>query len=189
MTLTYAYPHTLAHELSSRVFVYPLPYPVFRRVPAVTGLRPRVACGMIAGMSADQPKKKAPKSKKIDRPAVGGVKRPSMKDVGRNPDGTSKQHVYDARIAQRVAFYVASGVTENEIAELLDIRPGKLRKLYERELKHGGTEENVKVAKAISEAAQNGDMVAAKFWMKARAGWKDGEGAQMQSPLAIHIHE
>ncbi len=145
---------------------------------------------MIAGMSAAQPKKKAAKStKKVDRPAVGGVKKPSMKDVGRNKDGTVKQHAYDARIAQRVAFYVASGVTENEISELLDMRPGKLRELYERELKHGGTEENVKVAKAISSAAQNGDMVAAKFWMKARAGWKDGEGAQTQSPLAIHIHE
>lgn len=165
----------------------PPPYPPFSRVPPITGLRPRVACGMIAGMSAE-PKSKKPKSK-IARPPVGAVRRPSMKDVGRNEDGTVKQHAYDARIAQRIAFYVASGVTENEICELLDMRPGKLHELYERELKHGGTEENVKVAKAISRAAQNGDMVAAKFWMKARAGWKDGEGAQTQSPLAIHIHE
>jgi len=129
---------------------------------------------------------KAPK-----RGAVRDERRPSMKDVGRDPaTGRSLPHERDERLAKRVAFHVAAGMSKNDIAEMLNIRPGKLEECYGHELKHGLNMANAQVAQAMHKAATEGDVTAGKFWLKARAGWKDGESAQQSaSPLQIHIHE
>lgn len=113
-----------------------------------------------------------------------------MRGIGKDP-GTGKNipHERNEKIAKQVGFYVAAGLTPNDIAEMLNIRPGKLKQCYEAELKHGLNQANVQVAAAMHTQALEGDVAAGKFWLKARAGWKDGEGAAQTAPLAIHIHE
>ena len=114
-----------------------------------------------------------------------------MKDVGRDPaTGKVIPHERNERLAKQVGMYVAAGMTENDIAEMLNIRPGLLRECYGKELKHGLNQMVVDVATAMKQQAVNGDVAAGKFLLKARAGWKDGEGAAVAvSPLAIHIHD
>lgn len=117
-------------------------------------------------------------------------RKPAMAGVGKDPaTGRNIPHERDEKIAKRVGFYVAAGLTENDIAEMLNIRPGKLRECYGPEIKHGLNQANVEVAAAMHQQACNGDVAAGKFWLKARAGWKDGEGAAQTSPLSIIIHE
>jgi len=124
-------------------------------------------------------------------PEVKKVRRASMKDVGKDPEtGKVIPHERNELLAKRVAFHVAAGMGPDEICEMLNIRPGQLKECYGNELKHGLNKANVSVAKAVYDSAIAGDTTAGKFWLKARAGWKDGEGAQGSvSPLQIHIHD
>lgn len=146
-------------------------------------------------MTSDVPKKvKKPRSTHLaprERGPVRKEKRPALKDCGRDPiTGKLIPHTRDERIAKSIGFYVSTGMTENDIAVMLNMRPGQLRKLYGFELKSGLDIANVEVAQSMHKAAKNGDVVAGKFWLKARAGWKDGESATPQaSPLQIHIHD
>jgi hypothetical protein len=119
------------------------------------------------------------------------VKKPAMKDVGRDPEtGYVIQHERSDKVAALVSFQTAAGLSLNDIAVMLDIRPGKLKEIYGKELECGLNTANVQVAKAMYDQATQGDVTAGKFWLKARAGWKDGESSGAQaSPLSIHIHE
>lgn len=123
--------------------------------------------------------------------ALAKTDKKSMKDVGRDPEtGKSIPHEYDERVAKRIEFYVGAGLDPDEIARMLDIRPGKLKDLYGRELEIGSNTTNMEVAQAMFDAAKSGDVSAGRFWLKARAGWKDGESATpLTSPLQIHIHD
>lgn len=134
---------------------------------------------------------KPEKLKKVKRPPVAKTQRPSTRNIGKDPiTGKTIPHEYDARIAQTVGFYTATGLSDNEIAVLLNMRPGKLKQLYGHELETGLNKANVEVAQSMHRAAKEGDVVAGKFWLKARAGWKDGENvAPPASPLQIHIHD
>lgn len=134
---------------------------------------------------------KSKSSKPPKREAISKTHKPSMKAVGRDPaTGKVIPHVRDERLAKRVAFHVAAGISSNDIAEMLNIRPGLLKECYAKELKHGLNQMVVEVAGAMKNAALAGDTTAGKFLLKARAGWKDGESAQQSaSPLQIHIHE
>lgn len=127
---------------------------------------------------------------KVEKRKPSRERRPPLSGVGKDPvTGKNIPHERNEKIAKKIGFYIAAGLTENDIAEMLDIRPGKLRECYGPELKHGLNQANVEVAAAMHAQATNGDVAAGKFWLKARAGWKDGEGAAQTAPLAIHIHE
>jgi len=125
------------------------------------------------------------------RESVNTVKRPALVGIGRDPiTGKNIPHTYDVRVAKSISFYVSTGLSENDISEMLNMRPGKLKQLYGQELANGLNVANTQVAKAMHTAAVEGDVVAGKFWLKSRAGWKDGESANtLQSPLQIHIHD
>lgn len=130
------------------------------------------------------------KAKTPKREAVSKVHKPSMKNVGRDPStGKVIPHERDERVAKQVGFHVAAGISENDIAEMLNIRPGKLKECYGHELKHGLSTMVVEVAGAMKTAALKGDTTAGKFLLKARAGWKDGESATQASVFNVHIHD
>lgn len=116
---------------------------------------------------------------------------PSLKWVGRDPK-TGKVIPHKARnekIAQQVAQYTANGLGENEIAALLNLRPGHLRQFYYRELHNGLTGANMQVATGAFKRAKK-EQRAAEFWLQARAGWrtKDEKNVTDVSPLQIFIH-
>jgi predicted transcriptional regulator len=73
------------------------------------------------------------------------------------------------------------GATHEEIAAVLGISEPTLRKYYREELDASPTEANAKVAQSLFRQATNPDkpnVVAAIFWMKARAGWRDSDAAE-----------
>jgi hypothetical protein len=116
---------------------------------------------------------------------------PSLKNVGKGPDGKVIPHHRSEVIAKVVSGWVASGADESFIAAMLNIRPGQLRENYSNELLHGAQMANMQVAGAVfEEAVNNRDMSAAKFWLKSKAGWRDGNdhGNGPPSLLNIFIH-
>ena len=82
-------------------------------------------------------------------------------------------HPVNRRQVEALAGY---GVPEIEIAGLVGIDPKTLRKHYRHELDHGHTKANAKVAENLFRKA-TGDgresVIAAIFWLKARAHWKE----------------
>ena len=80
------------------------------------------------------------------------------------------------------------GVPEADIAGVIGVDPKTLRKHYRSEFDHGHVKANAKVAENLYRKA-TGDgreaVIAAIFWLKTRAGWKEtsvheigGEGAR-----------
>jgi len=65
------------------------------------------------------------------------------------------------------------GVPQEDIAAFLEIDPKTLRKHFRADLDRGPIEATTKVAQSLFRMATEGnDVVAAIFWMKARAGWR-----------------
>lgn len=85
-------------------------------------------------------------------------------------------HQPDAFHRRQVEALAGYGVPEAEIAGMLAIDPKTLRKHYRHELDHGHTKANAKVAENLFRKA-TGDgresVIAAIFWLKARARWKE----------------
>ena len=66
------------------------------------------------------------------------------------------------------------GVPHDDIATLVDIDPKTLRKYFRVELDRGSIEATAKVGQSLFRmATEGGNVAAAIFWMKARAGWRE----------------
>jgi hypothetical protein len=65
------------------------------------------------------------------------------------------------------------GVSHDYIALKLGIAPKTLRKHFRQELDTGAADANALVAQSLHAKAVNGNVVAAMFWLKCRAGWTD----------------
>lgn len=77
----------------------------------------------------------------------------------------------------QVKMLAAFGVTEADISKLVGISPPTLRKHFATELEMGHVEANAKVAQSLFKMATNPtkpNVAAAIFWLKVRAGWRDG---------------
>lgn len=71
----------------------------------------------------------------------------------------------------------AYGVPQYDISLVLGISPKTLRKHFFQEIEVAGIEANAKVAETLFNTATKGTgkeaIVAAIFWLKCRAGWRD----------------
>ena len=66
------------------------------------------------------------------------------------------------------------GVPHDDIATLVDVDPKTLRKYFRVELDRGSIEATAKVGQSLFRlATEGGNVAAAIFWMKARAGWRE----------------
>ena len=81
-----------------------------------------------------------------------------------------------------VKAFAAYGVQQDEIAKYLEIDPKTLRKHFRRELDTGSIEATSKVAQSLYKAAMGGNVGAAIFWMKARAGWREKHEIEHSGP-------
>ncbi|HEX4748499.1 MAG TPA: hypothetical protein VH302_03060 [Bryobacteraceae bacterium] len=76
--------------------------------------------------------------------------------------------------AERARSLAEMGASHEDIAAHLGISPGKLRRLYKRELQKGVAEGNLRVAETLYIAAKSGsNLNATTLWLKARCGWRD----------------
>ena len=86
------------------------------------------------------------------------------------------------------------GIPEADIAGVLGIDPKTLRKHYRGELDHGQVKANAKVAENLYRKA-TGDgreaVIAAIFWLKTRAGWRETNVHEISgpknTPIAIEV--
>ena len=77
----------------------------------------------------------------------------------------------------QVKALAAMGATLFEISTVMQLSEPTLRKHYEREIVTGAIEANAKVAQSLYKQATREDkpnVTAGIFWLKARAGWRDG---------------
>ena len=86
------------------------------------------------------------------------------------------RHRPDPLVRRQVEAMTGYGVAETDIARVVGIDPKTLRKHYRDELDNGHVKANAKVAenlfrKATGEGRES--VVAAIFWLKTRAGWKE----------------
>jgi hypothetical protein len=87
-----------------------------------------------------------------------------------------RSHTPDPQSRRQVETLAGFGIPEPDIAGVLGIDPKTLRKHYRHELDHGHVKANAKVAENLYRKA-TGDgresVIAAIFWLKTRAGWKE----------------
>jgi hypothetical protein len=94
-----------------------------------------------------------------------------------------------------VSALTACGNSPEEIAKILGIKPGVMRKYFREELELGGTQANAKVLGSIFKAAtQENNMTAAIFWAKTQGGTKqkrskNGAGSEMPPALLLKVQE
>jgi len=75
------------------------------------------------------------------------------------------------------------GVRHDEIALYLGIDPKTLRKHYRKQLDAGAVKANVSVARSLhKQATEGGNVAAAIFWLKARAGWREKQEVELSGP-------
>lgn len=91
---------------------------------------------------------------------------------------TKPPHKPDSRDLKRVRTMVSMGMTQEEICAVIGVSKPTLHKYYRAELDAGAAEANAAVAQSLFKQATNPDkpnVVAAIFWLKARAGWRDAD--------------
>ena len=91
---------------------------------------------------------------------------------------TKPPHNPDERDLKRVRTMVGMGMTQNEICAIIGVSKPTLHKYYRADLDVGAAEANAAVAQSLFKQATNAEkpnVVAAIFWLKARAGWRDAD--------------
>ena len=87
-----------------------------------------------------------------------------------------RAHKPDAATRRQVEAMAGYGVPEKDIAGVIGVDAKTLRKHYRPELDHGHVKANARVAENLYRRATGEGreaVVAAIFWLKTRAGWKE----------------
>ena len=83
------------------------------------------------------------------------------------------EHIPDEKSKALVKSLAAVGTRYVDIAHKLSITDDTLRKHYKAELEDGRIDANAQIANTLFQNAKSGNMTAAIFWLKTRAGWKE----------------
>ena len=95
------------------------------------------------------------------------------------------------RDRSQVKMLSAMGLRHDEIALVMHITPPTLRKHFWPELQAGRPEATAKVANSLFKMATNPDkpnVIAAIFWLKAQAGWRDSESTGVGKKEEVEKH-
>jgi transposase len=84
-------------------------------------------------------------------------------------------HIPTDELRHMVEVLVAGGTPNRTIAKALDIGMNTLRRHYGKELGWGLEMANAKVVRRLFRLIEQGSTPATIFWLKARAGWKEGQ--------------
>lgn len=95
-----------------------------------------------------------------------GVKK-GHSNGGRKPHVATKENI---ALVKRLG---ALGVTYEDIASRLKISSDTLVKYYKEVLEDARIDANASIAGTLFTQAKRGNMTAAIFWLKTRAGWKE----------------
>lgn len=124
----------------------------------------------------------------LDKLSLSHYRGTALKNVGRDARGRVIPHKRSEIVARKVAAWAAGGYNKNDIAVLLNIRPGLVEECYGRELNHGERMVGMELTDHIVKRAKKSDRMAI-FYAKSRMGWRDGDGKPEDTGiLDIHIH-
>lgn len=84
------------------------------------------------------------------------------------------EHIPTEKTRAEVKSLSAFGITQEKVADYLDIALKTLRKHYRRELDTALVSANFKVAQYLYKNAVDNENVSAQiFWLKTKGGWKE----------------
>jgi AcrR family transcriptional regulator len=98
---------------------------------------------------------------------------------------SEKGSAYTITEGQRhlVRCMAANGMTEEEIAKAMDIRPGALKHHFDDELKNGFDHIKGRISAALVQLALEGNMSAIKYWLSNRcAEWRVAKDQLVDAP-------
>src|SRR5262245_52882850 len=103
-----------------------------------------------------------------------------MSDDTQQPQGKRERgrppHVVTDKDRRQVRVMAAMGIPHEDIAHVLGMHRRSLGRHFAHELQTAGTEANAKVAQSLYQqatSAEKPNVVAAIFWLKCRAGWRE----------------
>ncbi|MDU8945938.1 hypothetical protein [Ovoidimarina sediminis] len=79
-----------------------------------------------------------------------------------------------------VEVLVAGGTPKTTIAKAMGIGMNTLRRHYKNELESGLELANAKVVRRLFRLIEQGSTPATIFWLKTRAGWKEGQTVEIE---------
>ena len=85
-----------------------------------------------------------------------------------------------------VEVLVAGGTPKATIAKAMGISMNSLKRHYREELEHGLEIANAKVVRRLFRLIEQGSTPAAIFWLKTRAGWKEGQVIEVERKQEAH---
>lgn len=96
-------------------------------------------------------------------------------------------HIPTAESREIVLRAIANGIDKDSICHIVRATPYELELHYANELKYGHQAAVAQMAGAVFRAGVDGDMKAAAFWLKARAGWRDNVRTETtaETPAAV----
>lgn len=116
-------------------------------------------------------------AKKTSKPAE---KRASAKETRGRPS-----HQPTMKERAQVKMLAAMNIGRADMAVFLGVSVGTIDKYFSNEIKMGQIEANAKVSASLYRAAtdpKKPNVVAAIFWLKARAGWRENDGLPLRPP-------
>lgn len=136
-------------------------------------------------------KKVPPKKAVVKKPAK---KIPAIKKTADAVDNSGKKKTkppYEPKdkLREQVAAFAMCGTRYADIAKCLGISLNTLKKYYMDELELGSERANMLVAQSLYRQATSGNTIAAIFWLKTRAGWREktpeDKAAQNEKPMTL----
>ena len=123
-------------------------------------------------------------SRKKTAEAVG-VSIDTLRRHFRGELGVRQKNVWEWTDEQRkvVAALAGFGAVPAEIGRLLGCTEARVRRDFEKEIDTAPTEMTAIVATSVFNAARSGNVVAAMFWLRARAGWDDSSRSRRVDPI------
>ena len=107
-----------------------------------------------------------------------------MSDSKSTQAGLKKpHHKPTAESRAQVEALAGYGVRQDEIALYLDIDPKTLRSHYREQLDKGVVKANVAVARSLHKQAVEGNVAAAIFWLKSRAGFREKQEVEVSGSV------
>lgn len=80
-----------------------------------------------------------------------------------------------------VSLHAMVGTPQEDIAKVIGVDPKTLRKYYRDELDLALAKANATIGGSLFNKAKNGDTSAQIFWLKTRAGFKEGSNIDITS--------
>lgn len=103
-----------------------------------------------------------------------GLRKSNRPKTEKNPNGAGRlAHEVTKESDATVRRLAALGVTYEDIASRLRISADTLVKYYKNTLEDARIDANSAIAGTLFTQAKRGNMTAAIFWLKTRAGWKE----------------